>query len=415
MAQIALRKTAEESEDTFPKTASVLKDNTYMDDICESLETATEAQQLTKEIDQVLAKGGFAVKGWISNCNLDEENLPQERHIGNYHNDKIKLQVKESKTTDSKSRKLTKRVVLSRIARVFDPVGLASAFLIKAKMGIQTLWKRGLEWDEELPSDLQQFWNNLFQEMSFLDSLYFERCLTPGSAIEEPILCTFSDASMEAFGACSYVRWKLQDGSFDVRLIAAKSRVAPFKPLTIPRLELQGAVLASRLYKSIVEETRFKFKREIFFLDSQIVLAWIRGEARRYKPFVSSRVSEIQSNSDPMTWRYIPGECNVADEVSHGIPAQSLTGRWQERPEFLRLQESLWPTVASAVDEAEVEREVRKGQVCVVKDPLTPAIECKRFSRWRRLVRVTAYESESSREVQNCRDFSKPKQFFDHR
>jgi hypothetical protein len=142
---------------------------------------------------------------------------------------------------------------------------------------------------------------------------------------------------VEAFGACSYIRWKLADGSFGVRFIAAKSRVSPLKQLTIPRLELQGAVLASRLSKSILEETRLKFERTIFFLDSQIVLAWICSEARRFKPFVSIRVSEIQSNSDPATWKYLPGEYNVADEVSRGIPAQSLTERWQRGPEFLRL------------------------------------------------------------------------------
>ncbi len=164
---------------------------------------------------------------------------------------------------------------------------------------MQDLWKRGLDWDDELPYDLQDLWNNMFQELSFLSQLSFERCLTPLNAVEQPVLCTFSDASVEAFGACSYIHWKLADGSFGERFVAAKSRVAPLKTLTIPRLELQGAVLASRLSKSILEETRLKFERTMFFIDSQIVLAWIRGEARRFKPFVSIRVSDIQSDSDP--------------------------------------------------------------------------------------------------------------------
>ena len=193
------------------------------------------------------------------------------------------------------------------MARIFDPVGFAAAFTVHAKIGIQDLWKRGLDWDDELPPDLREFWSNLFREALLLNQLEFERCLTPSNAIERPILCTFSDASTEAFGACSYVRWKLADGRFGLKFVAAKSRVAPLKQLTIPRLELQGAVLAARLSKSIVEETRFKFERTIFFLDSQIVLAWIRGESRRFKPFVSIRISEIQSNSDPAAWRYLPG------------------------------------------------------------------------------------------------------------
>ena len=101
----------------------------------------------------------------------------------------------------------------------------------------------------------------------------------------------------KAFGACTYVRWKLTDGKFGVRFVAAKSRIAPLKELTIPRLELQAAVLASRLAKSIQEETRLKILRTMFFSDSRVTLAWIQGMPRFYKPFVSCRVSEIQSNS----------------------------------------------------------------------------------------------------------------------
>jgi hypothetical protein len=408
MAQIALRKTAQESEEVYPKAAKVLKDNTYMDDICESLETNEEARQLTRDVDEVLAKGGFAVKGWISNCNLGEENQSSEKQVvksdrekspiekvlgleWDYQNDKLKLHTREIQNATTKPKKLTKRLVLSRIARVFDPIGLASAFLIRAKIGMQHLWKKGLDWDDELPFDSQEFWDNLFHELSFLNSLCFERCLTPLNAIEQPVLCTFSDASVEAFGACSYIRWKLADGSFGVRFIAAKSRVSPLKQLTIPRLELQGAVLASRLSKSILEETRLKFERTIFFLDSQIVLAWICSEARRFKPFVSIRVSEIQSNSDPATWRYLPGEYNVADEVSRGIPTQSLTERWQRGPEFLRLPEHEWPADSSTVENGEVEQEIRKSQkVGTVKETTASPIDCTRFSSWRRLVRVTA-------------------------
>ena len=93
----------------------------------------------------------------------------------------------------------------------------------------------------------------------------------------------FSDDSNEEFGSCAYPRWQKSNGEYDVRFIAAKSRVAPLKRLTIPRLELQGAVLASRLCKTIVQESRFQFGRVILFLDSEIVLALIRCEARKFK------------------------------------------------------------------------------------------------------------------------------------
>ena len=206
----------------------------------------------------------------------------------------------------------------------------------------------------------------------------FERSLTPADAIALPILCIFSDASNEAFGACAYVRWRTDSNKYDTRFIAAKSRVAPLKPLTIPRLELQAAVLATRLYQSIAEETRLQFEKVVFFSDSNIVLSWIRSQAREFKPFVSARVAEIPSNSDPSQWRHVPGELNVADDVSRGIPAQRLIGRWKQGPEFLRLPEEEWPQENSTADLTEVEKERRKTQAILLTGS-PEVIDCKKF------------------------------------
>ena len=176
-----------------------------------------------------------------------------------------------------------------------------------------------------------------------------------------------------------------------MRFIAAKSRVAPLKRLTIPRLELQGAVLASRLCKTIVDESRFQFEKVILFLDSKIVLAWIRSEARRFKPFVSFRVGEIQTNTDPSQWKHIPGEMNVADDVSRGIPVRNLVERWQHGPKFLRLPENEWPQDSSTNDQPKVEDECRKVHNVCVQTKVEHPINCQKFSSWRKLVRVTAY------------------------
>ena len=206
-----------------------------------------------------------------------------------------------------------------------------------------------------------------------------------------PVLCIFSDDCNEAFGSCAIARWQKSNGQYDARLIAANSRVAPLKRLTIPRLELQAAVLASRLCKTIVQESRFQFERVILFLDSEIVLALIRSEARKFKPFVSVRIGKIQTNSDPSQWKHIPGELNVADDVSRGIPVRSLAERWQHGQKFLRLPEDQWPQDSSNNDQPEVEEEYRKvNDVCVQIKAEHP-INFHKFSSWRRLVRVTAY------------------------
>ena len=285
---------------------------------------------------------------------------------------------------------LTERSVLSQIARIFDPVGFAAAFLVRTKIGMQRLAQQGLEWDQELPSAAWEEWIRFFQEMGDLNHVTFERSFIPVDTIALPILCIFSDASNENFGACAYVRWQTEGNEYDTWFIAAKSRVAPLKPLTIPRLELQAAILATRLYQSIAEESRMQFEKVVFFSDSNIILSWIRSQAREIKPFVSARVAEVQSNSDPSQWRHVPGELNVTDDVSCGIPAQRLIGRWKQWPEFLRLPEEEWPQENSTADLNEVEKECRKTQAILLTGS-PEVIDCKKFSNWRKLVRTSAY------------------------
>jgi hypothetical protein len=100
-----------------------------------------------------------------------------------------------------------KRKVLSQIARIYDPVGFAAAFLICAKIGMQQLWEMGYDWNEELPAETCQKWMELFKGPEKLNELTFPRCLTPMAAMGSLMLCVFSDALRKAFGACAYLRW----------------------------------------------------------------------------------------------------------------------------------------------------------------------------------------------------------------
>ena len=129
---------------------------------------------------------------------------------------------------------------------------------------------------------------------------------------------------------------------------------------------------------------------KVVFSDSNIVLTRIRNQARESKPFVSARVAEIQSNSDPSQWRHVAEEFIVADDVSCGIPAQRLIGRWKQGPEFLRLPEEEWPKENSTADLNEVEKEYRKTQAILLTGS-PEVIDCKKFSNWRKLVRTSAY------------------------
>ena len=156
-------------------------------------------------------------------------------------------------------------------------------------------------------------------------------------ATGDPALVVFCDASRLAFCACAYMKLKLNDGQVGTRFVAAKVRGAPRKEPTIPHPELQATVLASCLGKSILQESRFNFERERYLSDSRVALAWIKGETRSFKPFMSCPVAEIQSNSSPEDWSHCPTDLNVADDLTKGIAATNVNGRWFNRPKFLQL------------------------------------------------------------------------------
>ena len=236
MAQTSLRKTAQESKSTHPKAAEIIMKNAYMDDICDSVDTVKEAKQQTEDVDKVLEKGGFKVKGWISNKPLRGESqnettemttmfqgAVEEKVLGitwNNQSDTLSFKVNFElidQITEAKQRKpeikLTKRVLLSQVARIYDPVGFAAAFLIRAKMEMQALWQAGVDWDEEAPPTVRSKWIELFKEIKELNKITFPRSLCCENTTEQPMLCVFSDASQDAFGACAYIRQRTNGAS----------------------------------------------------------------------------------------------------------------------------------------------------------------------------------------------------------
>ena len=242
MAQIALQKTADEGESINQEAAKTIKDNTYMDDILDSLNTTEDVKKLTSDVDKVLEKGGFKVKGWVSNKDLEDSNtgmneikVPQSQTeakvlgiswncIEDVLKYKFEIEAVKSCLTD-----LTKRKILSQIARIYDPIGFVSPFLIRGKIKLQELWEEGVDWDDELPPSIQETWSSYFQEMQQLNGISFERCICPRNVVDPPTVCVFADASRGAFGTCAYLRSETSPGNIEVKFVAAKSRVAPTK------------------------------------------------------------------------------------------------------------------------------------------------------------------------------------------
>lgn len=156
------------------------------------------------------------------------------------------------------------------MAGIYDVFGLGAPVIVSGKIKLQNLWRLKFDWDDCLSEceELQREWIQWLDEIRKLKEMNFERCLTPESAVGSPDLVIFCDSSKKAFGAVGYCRYKIEDGSATTRFIMAKSRVAPLKTLSLPRLELQSVLVGSRLYETIKIESRLKFKNVYILTDS---------------------------------------------------------------------------------------------------------------------------------------------------
>ena len=146
-------------------------------------------------------------------------------------------------------------MILSQINSIYDPLGLAGPFTVRAKIMMRKLWMseaERLDWDDPVSDECRAEWNTFFSDLFIMNNIKFGRCLKPTNAVGNPMLVIFSDGSNSAYGACAYVRWALNGGGFESRLAISKNRLAPVKAMSIDRIELCGAVLSKRL-KELLE------------------------------------------------------------------------------------------------------------------------------------------------------------------
>lgn len=234
------------------------------------------------------------------------------------------------------SGKLTKRIIMSNSLKIFDPLGLLSPSIIIPKIMLQKLWLLKIDWDDPVPQDIQESWDDFVNNLHSLAKFQIPRYVSCDNAkiIE---IHAFSDASQCAYGACVYVKSVNQNNEVSIKLLCAKSKVAPLKPVTIPRLELCAALLAARLTRTVCSAIRYQYSRVVHWCDSSVVLAWIHSVPRNLKTFVANRIGEIVEITQPSSWRYVPTSENPADHISRGVnPSQLETlNLWWNGPCFL--------------------------------------------------------------------------------
>ncbi|KAK2578857.1 hypothetical protein KPH14_012604 [Odynerus spinipes] len=293
LAVRTLHQLAEDEGASYPIGATVTKTDFYMDDLLTGANTEEEICQIRSEMIGLLAKGGFELRKWSSNCKQVLDGLTTQSSADSVmiledESDISTLGIRWEPSTDMfsyeiprhlKAARVTKREILSRMSRIFDPLGLLAPVIVTAKMLLQKIWALKIKWDESVPSNIYTEWISYEESLSRFNDVVVPRRVT---ACDQPVsveLHGFSDASESAYGACVYVRVTDADQNHFVRLYAAKSRVAPLKSVSLPRLKLCGALLLAKLMDKIMKASQIKVTAIRYWTDSMIVLCWLRAGA----------------------------------------------------------------------------------------------------------------------------------------
>lgn len=229
----------------------------------------------------------------------------------------------------------TKRIVLSEISKLFDPLGFLGPVVTTAKLIMQELWRLKLDWNDELPDDQMQLWLAFREQLVAVRQIRKKRCVIPGNAVKIELL-GYCDASKRAYGAVLYVRSELNDGTINIQLVCSKSRVAPLKPTTIPRLELCGALVLAQLVQKAIESLKVKLDSVTLYSDSMICLSWLKKSPALLNEFVCNRVATIVELTQNYKWDYVKSENNPADVLSRGLYPEQLIEEelwWRAAPE----------------------------------------------------------------------------------
>ena len=358
----------------YPRAAEVILQSTYMDDSMVSVMDETEGVELYKELSELWQKAGMKTHKWLSNSFKVLENIPSECRASEVNLDCDEISAVKTlgvlwlATEDVFTFKSdcvlekfqpTKRNFLKRITTLFDPLGLLSPFIVRAKVLMQEIWIAGMDWDDTLPEELSMKMKSWFMELPELCRLRVPRCLQLKEATSVT-LQVFVDASQDAYGAVVYMRSQGVKGNVLLSFVEYKTRVAPLQSISIPHLELMAAVLGEKT--GIVD---------------------------------------------------VPTKQNPADYLTRGTTLIELSQlkTWWEAPMFLWDDNSHWPRLETIDKQNSCSKELKRKYNNIVMPSVTTLVNVEeldegiwrlhlnRFSSWRKLTRILAWVL---RFINNC-------------
>jgi hypothetical protein len=332
-----------------------------MDDCIDSRDSEQDILTLAKELPRLLNQAGMKICKMYTNnpkalaaidpqlraqgFDLQDRNIIYEdqRVLGLVYNaskDELAFHVKynsvETWKTTLELKDWTKRGVLRAIASHYDPLGLASPITIRPRRLLQRIWTTNIGWDDPLPKETQQVWEDALSQLLKLDSLSFPRWMgaTEKASLQMHVFC---DASEGTYACAIYLRTVDQNVA-TVRLLSAKARVTPIKAQSVSRSELDACVLGTRMARHFNAIYRLEKDSVFFYTDSRNALFWISSTPKRLKVFVQNRVAEIQRSTEKSQWSHVDTDDNPADVPTRDITMEELKDReiWSSGPSYLR-------------------------------------------------------------------------------
>ncbi|XP_027138459.1 uncharacterized protein LOC113746562 [Larimichthys crocea] len=404
IAQVAMRETARLPQFyDMKEERRVIEEDSYVDDLLTSHNDPQCLGKILEGVERILRAGGFYLKPWVRsgqsgrrgetkpvtlvlpNQLREEDNkalgvgyLVREDKLFvmvsiNFSRRKKKMRTEVDLTEEEVDVKtpipLTRRVLLSQVAGLYDPIGLATPVKQKGVILVRRAFQEARKltkdtWDEPLSDELRGMAIELFKEYTRLGHIRFHRCLTPSGWMDKPWGITFSDGSCESYGAVLYLRWQTSGGVV-IRLVESKAKLTPLDQKgDAVKAEICGAVFATRLKGYMLKHGRLDVEKWYHFIDSQTVLGAIQRESYGFQTFFANRVGEIQKAGPVADWWWIPGAVNIADLVTRGCPPGQLDENsvWQKGPNFLSSPVEDWPMKSASEVAADAREMVSKLQ-----------------------------------------------------
>ncbi|XP_055936883.1 uncharacterized protein LOC129966480 [Argiope bruennichi] len=389
-----------------------LLESFYIDNVVTSVDSKDQLDRFIDNSKTLMAKGGFDLREWEWSGDCETNSKEETQVLGLIWNKKLDTLKINMKWLDGINvEKVTKRSMFSTVHKVFDPFGFTAPVMLCPKIMLQKAWTLGTSWDEEVTGELRKEFLQWFQELKHLSDIQIPRCVQASSKdISNCTIHTFVDGSKDAYAAVTFLRIE-NNGRIELFLLAAKSRVAPLRGTTIPRMELLAAVIGARLANSVVEAFGWENVTIYYWSDSTTVLAWILRE-ENWSVFVRNRVQEIRKLSNPTSWRHIPGDKNPADLPSRGCKAKHLVSlRWWEGQQWMKNAfefQNIMGSTNHDWNEEEIRKEKSKTTFILSNNEACGVANWyyRYFSNYDRIVRLVAW---ILRFMNNCKNITEKK------